>query len=375
MSATTSSQRHARLSMEYRRQRLERRYRRLLTLYPAAHRAEHGAEMLGVLVEGAMGYYGIRRFGQHFLDVADLIGGAGRIRGRLALAAVRRRRRSLRSIVRDTRWNDALSVVSVVAPILLLVAALTQFDVPQAAASLVVGHPFWPVVGGGGLYVPDWALAIGAPLVLLLGVARLRRTAGLVALLTAISQLVLLPVYGTASYLSPALAFSVLLAGTAGVALLLSNGPSRGFELVRWWGAVLIGAFALILGGLSMGGFSFGAIYTGQGMATLLPAEIAGLAGDIAIACVLGMLGLACLFAPVSRRILALLAVPLIPYAIIWQDKLAGDYTGSFTISVPADYTTLYVAPAVAALAIVAGTRVARRRSSAGTTRCASVTA
>jgi hypothetical protein len=374
MSATTSSQRHARLSMEYRRQRLERRYRRLLTLYPAAHRAEHGAEMLGILLEGAMGSHGIRRYGQHFLDVADLIGGAARIRGRLALATVRRWW-SLRSTVRDTRWNDALSVVSVVAPILLIVAALTQFDVPQAAASLVVGHPFWPVVGGGGLYVPDWALVIGAPLVLLLGVARLRRTAGLAALLTAISQLVLLPVYGTASYLSPALAFSVLLAGTAGVALLLSNGPSRGFELVRWWGAVLIGAFALVLGGLSMGGFSMGAIYTGQGMATLLPAEIAGLAGDIAIACVLGALGLACLLTPVSRRVLALLAVPLVPYAIIWQDKLAGDYTGSFSISVPADYTTLYVVPATAALAIVAGTRVARRRSSGGTARRASATA
>jgi hypothetical protein len=369
----TAAARHARLSMECRRRRLERRYRRLLTLYPAAHRAEHGAEMLGVLLDGAMGYYGIRRFWQHFLDVADLVGGAARIRGRLALAAVRRRR-SLRSIVRDSRWNDALSVVSVVAPILLLVAALSQFDVPQAAASLVVGHPFWPVIGDG-LYVPDWALAIGAPLVLAFGVGRLRRTAGLVALLTAISQLILLPVYGTASYLSPALAFSVLLAGTAGVALLLSSGPSRGFELVRWWGAVLIGAFALVLGGLSMGGFSLGAIYTGQGMATLLPAEIAGLAGDIAIACVLGVLGLACLFTPVSRRVLVLLAVPLIPYAIIWQDKLAGDYTGQFSISVPADYVTLYVAPAMAALAIVAGTRVARRRSSVGTTRRAAATA
>jgi len=361
MSATTS-QRHARLSMEHRRRRLERRYRRLLVLYPAAHRTEHSTEMLEVLLDGAVGYTGIRRYGQHFLDVADLIGGAARIRGRLAVTAARRRR-SLRSIVRDGRWNDALAVVSVVAPILLLVAALAQFDVPQAAASLVVGHPFWPVVGGGGLYVPDWPLAVGAPPVLIAGICRLRRIAGVAALLTAVSQLVLLPVYGTASYLSPALAFTVLLAGTAGVAPLLSSGPRRGFELVRWWGAVLIGAFALVLGGLSMGGFSFGAIYTGQGMATLLPAEIAGLAGDIFIACVLGAVGLACMFTPVTRRVLSLLAIPLIPYAIIWQDKLAGDYTGQFSISVPADYATLYLAPAGAALAIVAGTWLARRRS------------
>ncbi|MGW4400070.1 hypothetical protein ACWEHA_32680 [Amycolatopsis nivea] len=32
---------------------LERRYRRLLALYPRAHRAAHGEEMLGVLLDGA----------------------------------------------------------------------------------------------------------------------------------------------------------------------------------------------------------------------------------------------------------------------------------------------------------------------------------
>jgi hypothetical protein len=36
-----------------RRTRMERRYRRLLTLYPKAHRREHAEEMIGVLFAAA----------------------------------------------------------------------------------------------------------------------------------------------------------------------------------------------------------------------------------------------------------------------------------------------------------------------------------
>jgi len=366
MSVTTPGARHARLVMEYRRNRLERRYRRLLALYPKDHRTEHGDEMIDVLLAGALpaqryGEYGARRIEswQHVADVADLMAGAARIRGRLLVAGLRRRR-SLRAAVRDSRWSDALAVVSVVAPILLLVAALTQFNVPQAAAGLVLGNPFSPL--SDGFYVPDWPLTIGAPLIALLGFCRMRRIAGLTALLTAVLQLVLLPTFGIASYLSPALAFSVLLAATAGISLLLSAGPARGFVLVRWWGAALIGVSALLLGGLSIGGYSLTAIYSGT-MAILLPAEIAGLPGDIVIACVLGLAGVACLFGSVPRRVLALLAIPVIPYLIIWQDKLGADLIGQFNVAVPATFVTLYALPLAVACLIVAGTQVARRRS------------
>jgi hypothetical protein len=41
-------------------------------------------------------------------------------------------------MARDPRWSDALAVVSVVAPLLLLVAALAEFDIPQATGTAAV---------------------------------------------------------------------------------------------------------------------------------------------------------------------------------------------------------------------------------------------
>jgi len=85
---------------------LEKRYRRLLALYPKDHRREHAEEMVGVLLAAAAGGTpndGTRadsaragaprpaawavRFGQDTADSADLIAGAARIRSRLTSAA------------------------------------------------------------------------------------------------------------------------------------------------------------------------------------------------------------------------------------------------------------------------------------------------
>src|SRR6266568_8082568 len=122
--------------------RMEKRYRRLLALYPKDHRREHAEEMVGVLL-AADGDAQVRtskpvawalRLGQHAADSADLVDGALRIRGRIALNRLQRTH-WLSWTVRDQRWSDALAVVSVVAPLLLLVAALTEFRIPQAVAS------------------------------------------------------------------------------------------------------------------------------------------------------------------------------------------------------------------------------------------------
>ena len=53
-------------------ERLERRYRRLLRLYPSSYREQHGDDMLGVLMDGADGAKG--RPG--FMETLDLLHGA-----------------------------------------------------------------------------------------------------------------------------------------------------------------------------------------------------------------------------------------------------------------------------------------------------------
>jgi hypothetical protein len=334
--------------MECRRNRLERRYRHLLLLYPAQHRREHGEEMLGVLLASAFDGHRVRSV----TDAADLVAGAARLRARSIARGTKP--------VKDRRWNDALAVVSVVAPILLVVAALSQFNVPQAAASALTGYPYNPLTGG--FYIPDWPLTIGAPLIAVLAAVKLRKIAGVVAVAAALSQLVLLPARGIASYASPALAFAVLLALTAAAALFLSEGPARGLMLLRWWGAGLIAIAATILGGFSLGGtVVFSASSGSGGFTNILPAEVAGLPADIAIAGVLAAAAVGCMFTKETRRTLALLAIPLIPYTIIWQDKLASDLIGM--ISIPSSAVLLYLPPLAVAAAIVAGTQVSRHRA------------
>ena len=268
--------------------------------------------------------------------------------------------------VRDQRWSDALAVVSVVAPLLLLVAALAEIHIPQAAASDVTGHPHWQLTVTLGL--ADLPLAVGAPVVAALAFGRLRRTAGMAALATAIGQVVsgvLRSAPAVSRYASPAVAFTVLLAGTAAVALLLSPGPDRGLDLLTRGGTALVGVGALILGGFSVGGTMwFGPASPGFRFG----GEVAGLPGDLLIAGVLVTVAAACLRAPVSRRVLALLAIPVIPYAVLWQEKLAGDLFGttggSASAIIPSSVPLLYLLPLVLAALIVAGTRLARRRAS-----------
>jgi hypothetical protein len=350
----------------------ENHYRRLLALYPKDHRREHAEEMVGVLLAAVGSDARARapkpvawalRFGQDTADSADLVAGALKIRGRLALNRIKRARWFSRT-VRDQRWSDALAVVSVIAPLLLLVAALAEFHIAQAAASSVTGHPHWQLTVTLGL--ADLPLAVGAPAVTLLAFLRLRRLAGLGALATAIGQIAA-GVFGSvpAGYASPAVAFTVLLACTAAAALLLSPGPDRGLALLTRSGTALVGAGALILGGFSVGG----SVWFGSASSpafTGFSSEVTGLPGDLLIAGVLVTVAIACLRTPVSRRVLALLAIPVIPYAVLWQEKLAGDLFGApggASAIIPSSIPLLYLPPLILACLIVAGTRLARRRA------------
>ncbi len=84
---------------------LEGRYRRLLALYPAEHRAEHEEEMLGVLMTAAPA--GQRR--PRLAESAALIGGAVRIWLRPGRGSA------------FQRWKDGLAAVSVLLPLLLTI--------------------------------------------------------------------------------------------------------------------------------------------------------------------------------------------------------------------------------------------------------------
>jgi len=380
--------------LEAARRRAEKReksYRRLLALYPKDHRRDHAEEMVGVLLAAAdhtrvlapkpvarapLGWAPLNwaplnwalGFGQHMADCADLVAGALRIRGRMALNRIRRAP-WFGWTVRDQRWSDALAVVSVVAPLLLLVAALAEIHIPQAAASSITGHPHWQLTATLGL--ADLPLAAGAPTVAALAFLRSRRTAGIAALATAIGQVVsgvLRSAPAFTRYASPAVAFTVLLAGTAAAALLVSPGPDRGLALLTRGGTALVGVGALILGGFSVGGTMwFGAASPPSFGFAGFGGEVVGLPGDLLIAGVLVAVAAACLRAPVSRRVLALLAIPVIPYVVLWQEKLAGDLFGSpnggASTIIPSSVPLLYLLPLILAGLIVAGTRLARRRA------------
>ncbi|MEU7833800.1 MULTISPECIES: hypothetical protein [unclassified Nonomuraea] len=85
---------------------LERRYRSLLRWYPREHRERHEEEMLSVLMESA-------RPGQSRpepRDTLDLVKGAAAIRARWAFGP-----ESM------AQWRDAMRVVAVVGPIVLLI--------------------------------------------------------------------------------------------------------------------------------------------------------------------------------------------------------------------------------------------------------------
>jgi hypothetical protein len=190
---------------------LEGRYQRLLALYPAEHRRAHQEEMLGVLMTGARA--GQRRPG--LAESADLLLGALRIRlhpapGQLAGAL----------------WRDALAVVGVVLPLIILVY-LSVLEL-----SLVGEHG--AVVGvlarSGAERLAVWAALTACVLL------RLRRTAALVAagmLIWAATPVTYTPGWMYLS-LNSMLIFVTL--GLEVAALLASPGPRRGRQTLTWPG-------------------------------------------------------------------------------------------------------------------------------------------
>lgn len=193
---------------------LERGYRRLLALYPAAHRREHEEEMLGVLMTGA-------HAGQHrpgLAESANLISGALRIGLRPGSHGSP-----------DPRWRDALAAVSVVLPLLCLLyfavhdlLALTSLPLSLGFATFL----WWDVP------------TLGSWLVLtVLVLLRLRRTAALAAAAMLIGH----AVYAISivsglnwTYTDPQWMLIFVAFGLEIAALVTSPGPRQGLRILTW---------------------------------------------------------------------------------------------------------------------------------------------
>ncbi len=267
---------------------LERRYRRLLRMYPAEHRRKHQDEMLGVLMTGA-------RAGQHqpgLADTANLIWGALLIR--------------LRPARRGTAWplwREALAVVSVLLPLMVL-AYFTLLNV-SLLVSVRAGSPVF-----GAFARLDAEFLGGWLLVAVLALLRLRYTAALAAaiLLTWLA-------YSSSqavnwSYIDAPSMLALVAAGLETAALLASPGPARAVQIMNWKHYVLAVAIPLGLAAtLNWAGLDHPAV-TGS---IMIPA------------CAVTLSGMA-LASPLGKRVAALLALPV--YYLIVELLVPPSMTG-----------------------------------------------
>jgi len=250
---------------------LERAYRRLLALYPAGHRRVHEQEILGVLMTGARA--GQRRPG--LAESVDLIWGALLIRlrpGRYGAAG--------------PEWGDALAVVSIVLPVFFLVYS--------AAATLAVfsGFPLMPRALASYAVTQLLTRAALAALVLL----GLRRSAALAAGALLIWYSAAIAGAPNWSYLGPEVVVILFCLVLEIVALLASPGPRQGLRIMTWkHHALVIGAAA------AMGAGAWATPQLRESIVITLTAITA-----VALA----------LASPLSRRVLALLAIPLYYWAV-----------------------------------------------------------
>jgi hypothetical protein len=303
---------------------LERRYRHWLGLFPAAHRAVHGEEMLGVLLAGA-------RDGQHrprLADTADLAWGALKIRLRPSP---------------DAPWSDALAVVSVVLPLIAAVSfAARSWD---SLAGLPPGA-FRPVAEFLGKSLAARVLVVA--LVLL----RLRRTA-LLAVIALLAWQVLSYSGGgqvNETVVDPAVAMTILALALEAVVLAGSPGPVRGLQILR----------------ARHYGFAV-AVAAGSGLAASLMTSIGAIqVAELVIAPVVAV-GMV-IAAPLSRRILVLLSLPLyywvlgfavLPSLVSFYGGSASGWEGPLRVSL-----TCVPVAVLGCVALTAGLRAhARSRS------------
>jgi hypothetical protein len=277
---------------------LERRYLRLLRCYPPAHRAFHREEMLGVLLDTA-------RPGQRTPGLGQTVN--------LAACGLAIRVRRIPGWLAADAGQDALAVVSLIAPVVVFILLALERGAMNAAAS--ARAPFWTQL----LVLPSFRESVVVMIawlaVVVLGLTGRRRTAAKIAFISltlallallAVLVVILQPSHDLPGGLVPFLPFGdvpVVLASLAACSLALSPGPRRGLAIVGWRRA------CLMIAGLSAG---FGV------PAIVQLADPAAPLGDLAFS-LLGVLAIAVAVAvtrvrgPVGRRVAGLVATGLLP--------------------------------------------------------------
>ncbi|HZN19789.1 MAG TPA: hypothetical protein VFB84_16635 [Micromonosporaceae bacterium] len=326
---------------------LERRYRWLLACYPAEHRRVYGDEMLGVLLAGA-------REKQRYPGLHETVD--------LLLTAVRLRVRRAGAGLRDSRWTDAVAVLGVLAPVVLLAKHLRPVT-DYLGWALRVDDPLpFAVAPTGWLRVAGWAAVTVAVLCGWRLVAAAGAWAGVLG-----EVVVLTRSDPTQTAVTIPIWWSLALALIVAVTLSFSSG-GRGVVVLGWRRVALFGAAAAVAAGtaaveplLGTGGggghdiFVF-ALVDGRWVrpTALLAYAVAALAVVVVVA------GLA---PPVRRRVLALLA-PMVTLLAVVQLELGSSSGGVLPVYAgPAQRPFMAATPL---LVLLAGLAVLRRHERAG---------
>ena len=345
---------------------LERAYRRLLAAYPRQHRAEHGEEMLGVLMAGAT--EGQVRPGAG--DAANLVAGGLRVRLRRAAGCFA-----------TPPWQDALAVLSLLVPALLVTLLAESLNVTDLV--------FFVSGKSGPLPTTWWILAAPAQLLLLAGwltvvaLGLMGRRPGAIALAAAMTagQLLVLVMIVTPALAPPPLRGTPwwdneihtpagLFLGTLSLAALAgSGGPRRGLAILGRGRVWLIAAGLAAWVAAHQPAIAWVAVPSGWFHTPVAPLLLR--VSSVA-AIVVGIpLGVMCLRSPAGRRALAMALPALSPHGVLYLAWLAAGagpgspYGPQFDQGQPAAELTwaLYLVLAAGVIALaVAGVR----RRSAG---------
>ncbi|SCF14130.1 hypothetical protein GA0074695_3759 [Micromonospora viridifaciens] len=323
---------------------LERRYRRLLAIYPWEHRRAYEEEMLAVLLADA-------RPGQTRPSVGDAVNllGAG-LRARLRVGA--------RGFT-EPAWADAAAVTGVLVA-LVLVAAAGWSLVDQAVPGPLLPPPVRP----GGPDQVDWLRVGGWAAVLVAALVGLRRVAAGLAWAGVAAWVVLVgsSVTGQSAYVIdtlPQFALALLAAGA-----LTLPAPSR--RALRLLGRRGLAAFTLAavlpvgvlaasrLGHPTADPADVNPWYSFHGLYARSPVMIVLFLAVLGLAAVAVLFGLAALAPRVRWRLVVLLS-PVAALTLLIDTPLAGevvDALGLYTIPlVVTRWAALLLVPAMTFLA------------------------